>query len=72
MLDEHAGILQVQKALGLHEFVAQKIVAQAGRFSMPRLEDIYHRLLEIDENAKTGRAPLDLSLDMLIVELMPG
>ncbi len=72
MLDERATIPQVQKALGLHEFVAQKVCNQAGRFSMPALESIYHKLLVIDEGAKTSQAPLDLALDTLIVELMQG
>jgi DNA polymerase III subunit delta len=70
MLDEHAGIPEVQKALGLHEFVAQKVCNQAGRFSMPKLETIYHKLLMIDEGAKTSQVPLDLALDTLIIELM--
>ncbi len=72
MLDESATIPQVQKALGLHEFVAQKVCNQAGRFSMPALESIYHKLLAIDEGAKTSQVPLDLALDTLIVELMQG
>jgi DNA polymerase-3 subunit delta len=69
MLDERATVPEVQKALGLHEFVAQKVCSQAGHFSMPALESIYHKLLEIDEGAKTSQVPLDLALDMLIVEL---
>ena len=72
MLDEHASVPDIQKALGLHEFVAQKVSNQAGRFSMRTLESIYHKLLEIDEGAKTSQVPLDLALDTLIVELMPG
>ena len=70
MLDERAAVAEVQKALGLHEFVAQKVCNQAGRFSMASLESIYHKLLEIDEGAKTSQVPLDLALDTLIVELM--
>ena len=70
MLDEHASIPEVQKALGLHEFVAQKVCNQAGRFSIARLETIYHKLLAIDEGAKTSQVPLDLALDTLIIELM--
>jgi len=70
MLDEHASILDVQNALGLRDFVAHKVSSQAGRFSMPTLESIYHKLLEIDEAAKTSQVPLDLALDTLIVELM--
>jgi hypothetical protein len=36
---------------------------------LPALEAIYHKLLEMDEGAKTSQVPLDLALDMLIVEL---
>jgi DNA polymerase-3 subunit delta len=69
MLDEGAGAAGVQKELGLHEFVAGKICTQAQRFSLAALESIYHKLLEIDEGAKTGQVPLDLALDTLVVEL---
>jgi DNA polymerase-3 subunit delta len=70
MLDERLRLPEIQKALGLHEYVAQKIYSQAGRFSISALESIYHKLLEIDEGAKTSQVPLDLALDVLIVELM--
>ena len=69
MLDEQASIPEVQKALGLHEFVAKKVCAQAKRFSLAALESIYHKLLEIDEGAKTSQVSLDLALDVLVVEL---
>ncbi len=69
MLDGRASVPEVQKALGLHEFVAGKICAQAGRFSLAALEAIYHQLLEIDEGVKTSQVPLDLALDMLVMEL---
>jgi DNA polymerase III delta subunit len=62
--------LDVQNTLGLRDFVAQKVCNQARRFSMPALESIYHKLLEIDEGVKTSQVPLDLALDTLIVELM--
>jgi DNA polymerase-3 subunit delta len=69
LLDENASVQEIQRALGLHEFVAQKVTTQAKRFSMPVLEAIYHKLLEIDEGAKTSQVTLDLALDMLIIEL---
>jgi DNA polymerase-3 subunit delta len=69
MLDEHLGVPDVQKTLGLHPFVANKICGQAGRFRIATLEAVYHKLLEIDEGAKTSRVPLDVSLDTLIVGL---
>lgn len=59
----------VQQKLGVIEFVAGKICAQAGNFSLATLEAIYHRLLQIDEGAKTSQVALDLALDMLVVEL---
>jgi DNA polymerase-3 subunit delta len=60
---------EVEKALGIHSYVAQKVYDQARRFTMSALESIYHKLLKIDEGAKTGQVPLDLALDMLVVEL---
>ena len=69
LLDSNASVPDVQKALGLHEFVAQKVSNQAKRFSLETLEAIYHRLLEIDEGAKTSQVALDLALDTLVVQL---
>jgi DNA polymerase-3 subunit delta len=69
LLDEGATPAGVQKELGLHEFVAGKVCSQAHRFTLDGLESVYHKLLEIDEAAKTGRLPLDLALDILVVEL---
>ena len=69
LLDANASLPEVQKALGLHEFVAQKVFNQAKRFSLSALESIYHQLLEIDEGAKTSQVPLDLALDTFVVEL---
>jgi DNA polymerase-3 subunit delta len=70
ILDESGSQAEVQKELGLHEYVAGKVITQARRFSMLALEAIYHKLLEIDEGAKTSQVPLDLALDTLVVELI--
>jgi DNA polymerase III subunit delta len=69
LLDAGESIPQIQKELGLYEFVAQKVTIQAKRFSLPALESIYHKLLEIDEGVKTSQVPLDLALDLLVVDL---
>lgn len=67
---EARGMAQdVQEALGVHPFVAGKIFQQAGRFTMRSLDAIYRRLLKMDEAAKTSAMPLDLSLEMFVVEL---
>jgi DNA polymerase-3 subunit delta len=69
VLDSHGGKEDVARALGVHPFVAEKTTRQARGFTLPVLERIYHRLLEIDEGAKTGQVTLDLALDTLVVEL---
>jgi DNA polymerase-3 subunit delta len=68
VIDAHGMVQDVQEALRVHPFVAEKVYGQAKRFTLARLEGIYRRLLVIDEAAKTGRMPLDLSLDMFIGE----
>ena len=62
-------VQDVIEALHVHPFVAGKIFQQAGRFAMRTLESIYRRLLKMDEAAKTSATPLDLSLEMFVVEL---
>jgi DNA polymerase-3 subunit delta len=69
VLDAGGGEAQAAKALGAPAFVARKALGQARGFSMQRLEQIYHRLLEIDVAAKTGRMPLELGMDLLLVEV---
>jgi DNA polymerase-3 subunit delta len=69
LLDEGVPGPGIQKELRLHEYVAGKVTGQARRFTIQSLESIHHRLLEIDEAAKTGRMPLEVSLDTLVVEL---
>ena len=53
----------------LHAFVAKKLAAQAPRFSMSELVDIYHQLDRMDERAKTGDATLEVMLETLIADL---
>jgi DNA polymerase-3 subunit delta len=69
VLDNGGGEAQAAQAMGVQPFVAGKALTQARNFTMARLEQIYHRLLEIDEGAKTGRMPLDVALDLLVAEL---
>jgi DNA polymerase-3 subunit delta len=69
-LDNGVPAAQMAAAIGQHPFVAQKIAAQARGFSLPALEKIYRRLRDIDEEAKTGRAELDVALETMIVELV--
>ena len=69
VLDSRGGKDEVSRALGVHPFVAEKTTGQARAFTLPVLERIYHKLLEIDEGVKTGQFTLELALDTLVVEL---
>ena len=69
VVDARGMVQDVQEALGVHPFVAGKVFQQAGRFPLKSLESIYRRLLKMDEAAKTGAMPLDLSLEMFVAEL---
>lgn len=69
ILDGRGNKDDVARALGVHPFVAEKTTGQASRFSIESLENIYRRLLSIDEKVKTSQVTLDLALDTLIVEL---
>jgi DNA polymerase-3 subunit delta len=69
VIDQRGGPREVEQALGVHSFVAEKVFSQAKRFSLPALEKIYHKLLEIDEAAKTSQVTLDLAMETLVVEL---
>ena len=70
VLDSRGGKEEVAQALGVHPFVAEKTTGQARVFTLPILEKIYHKLLEIDEGVKTGQYSLELALDTLVVELI--
>jgi DNA polymerase-3 subunit delta len=69
VIDGGGTLAEVTEVLGLHPFVAEKAFKQARAFDMDTLDTVYHRLLAMDEAAKTGGMPLEASLDMLIVEL---
>jgi DNA polymerase-3 subunit delta len=57
------------KELKLHPFVVKKIGEQARNFTLPQLETIYRRLLDIDVEIKTGQTSDVLALDLLVAGL---
>jgi DNA polymerase III subunit delta len=69
VLDEGKGQGGVLQEIDRRDFIARKLVEQAGRFSMARLTWIYHRLLEIDEAVKTGQTNMPVALDIFVAEL---
>lgn len=69
VMDAGGGASAIASELKLTPFVAGKLHPQAQRFTQLELEAIYHRLLEMDEAAKTSATPLALSLELLIADL---
>ena len=59
----------IAKALGVHPYVAQKLIPQARRFRMPTLETIYRELWVLDRAWKTGKTDLETALDTLTIAL---
>jgi DNA polymerase III subunit delta len=50
-------------------FIAKKLVQQASRFTLPGLEDIYRRLLALDESLKSSQMDASVALDVFIADL---
>jgi DNA polymerase-3 subunit delta len=69
VMDDGGTLQEVTEVLGVHPYVAEKSFNQARNFTLETLKAIYHRLLAMDEASKTGGMPLEVSLDILIVEL---
>jgi len=61
---------EIQHKLGLFaEFALRKTLEQANRYSLPRLKEVYRRLLETDLSIKTGRYDGELALSLLVAEV---
>ena len=64
---------EIQAKLNLtSEFVFRKALEQADKYSLMRLKEAYHKLLEADLSIKTGRYDGELALNILIAELCQG
>ena len=55
--------------LNVKKWMSKKLIPQAKRFSLPVLEEIFHRLLNLDEEVKSGLIPVDLALQIFVSEL---
>ena len=60
---------EIKSALGLtSDFVLDKAWGQSEKYSLSRLRELYHRLLEADISIKTGKYDGELALNILIAE----
>jgi DNA polymerase-3 subunit delta len=69
ILNSGGDIAEIVKKLRVRSFVAKKLVDQSRGFTLEALEDIYHKLVEIDEAIKTSRVDTRIALDTLIASL---
>jgi DNA polymerase-3 subunit delta len=69
IIDRRGQAKDVANVLHIHPYVADKVSAQARRFSVDRLDHIYHQLSEIDVSIKTGEIDADLALDTFIADI---
>ena len=61
---------EIGQRLGINsEFALRKVLEQAGRYSLPKLEAAFERLLQTDAAIKRGIYDEDLALDILLDEL---
>ncbi|HEY3418493.1 MAG TPA: DNA polymerase III subunit delta [Armatimonadota bacterium] len=77
VLDMRGGQPQVEEALRGEPFRvtswnAKKLIAQAQKFSMAELEEIYRRLLGLDETFKSSQMEASVALDLFIADLVNG
>ncbi|MEO5953957.1 MAG: DNA polymerase III subunit delta [Chloroflexia bacterium] len=69
LLDQRVSEGRMAERSGLTDFTVRKAIGQAKQFSMKKLLDIHHKLLELDHGVKTGKADAELSLDALVVDM---
>ena len=74
VIDRGGHAADIARELKIHPFVAEKINAQARRLSRPVLENLFRRLLDLDEAVKTSQVDGDLGLDTLVADFtsQPG
>jgi DNA polymerase III delta subunit len=69
VIDQGGRKSQIEKALKVHPFVAEKLQKQASLFDMNQLKEIYHRLLPTDEYMKTGQMDPKIAMEMFVSEM---
>jgi DNA polymerase-3 subunit delta len=72
ILDGGGRKMDIVREIKVAPFVADKLISQTRHFSLPVLESIYHRLLDLDEAVKTGQIADDVALDTLVAALTAG
>jgi DNA polymerase-3 subunit delta len=59
----------VARVLKMHPYVAEKVVVQSQPFRQEELEQIYHRLVQAEQEVKTGKRDGEVALELVVVEV---
>ena len=68
-LDQGNSSRKIISDLKLHPFVVQKGITQAGAFTLAALKSIFHHLVDIDRQIKTGQGDFKTNIDLLIAKI---
>lgn len=66
LADEGSLPNEIAKSLSIHSYVSGKLFQQGHNYTMPQLEQIYSRLLEVDVDVKTGRTDMTTALNVIV------
>jgi DNA polymerase-3 subunit delta len=69
LLDHRVPPREVEKALGVHSFVAEKSTRQARAWEMGELERALTSLRDVDRGIKTGATDPQLALELFVVDV---
>jgi DNA polymerase III delta subunit len=67
LLDKGGKLASIAESVRLPDWQVEKMIAQLRRFKMDRLSKVYHLLLRMDVDSKSGGTPLDVALDELVL-----
>lgn len=59
----------IARLLGIHPYVARKVLAQSAHFTLAQLERVYRYLLDLDLAIKSGDLTPEAALDLLVAGL---
>ncbi len=72
VMDQGGSQADIARRLKVHPFVSNKLYSQACGFGLMQLEEVYRRLLGLDEEVKTGQIEIDLALDTFVAAFTSG
>jgi DNA polymerase III subunit delta len=70
--DAHSGNKVLMEELKVRDFVADKLQQQARLYFQAELVSIYGKLLQIDQQIKTGHTEGELALELLVLDICSG